>query len=327
MRTARVAVAIAVVWGLFAPTAVAADAPGDEKQLPGAPPSIEPGSVDTPSTESFSPAGQPGSGYWLADISGQVYGFGSAAHHGAPRDHWANYPNCAVPGLGYCDLVIDIEPTPRAGPEATSGDGYWVLDTVGFIWHFGDAPHLGEFQAYTGDPWMSITATAGGDGLWGFSATGCVETLGSAPFHGDLCDVPLNAHVVGSAVTPSGNGYYMVAADGGIFAFGDAAFYGSTGDMRLNQPVTDMVVSPSGRGYWLVALDGGIFAFGDAPFYGSMGDVALNRPISGMVASPTGGGYLMVGEDGGIFSFGDVPFHGSLGGSPPAWPVVSVAAR
>jgi hypothetical protein len=39
-----------------------------------------------------------------------------------------------------------------------------------------------------------------------------------------------------------------------------------------------------------------------------------------------GNGYLMVGEDGGIFNFSDKAFHGSLGDTPPAHPIVSVAA-
>jgi hypothetical protein len=39
-----------------------------------------------------------------------------------------------------------------------------------------------------------------------------------------------------------------------------------------------------------------------------------------------GTGYLMVSEDGGIFSFSDRPFAGSLGATPPAQPIVSVAA-
>jgi len=33
----------------------------------------------------------------------------------------------------------------------------------------------------------------------------------------------------------------------------------------------------------------------------------------------------MVASDGGIFAFGDVVFRGSLGGSPPPFPIVSVA--
>ena len=48
------------------------------------------------------------------------------------------------------------------------------------------------------------------------------------------------------------------------------------------------------------------------------------RPVTGMVRYADG--YLMVGEDGGIFDFSSSPFLGSLGGSPPARPIVSVAA-
>ncbi|MGY6500527.1 MAG: hypothetical protein ACXIVQ_06535 [Acidimicrobiales bacterium] len=274
-----------------------------------------------PPADSFAPASTAGSGYWMIDLTGNVYPFGAAGYHGQPSSQHPHYPDCSPQnGLDYCDIIIDIEGAPGGG-------GYWALDTTGWIWRYGSAANLGSFGTWRDDPWMSITATTSGNGMWGFSYQGCVETLGSAPFHGDMCGVRLNAPVIGSAVTPSGNGYYMVAADGGIFSFGDARFYGSTGSMRLNQPVTDMVVSPTGNGYWLVALDGGVFAFGDARFYGSMGSVRLNKPISGMVASPTGGGYLMVAEDGGIFSFGDVPFHGSLGSNPPRYPVVAVAVR
>ena len=55
-----------------------------------------------------------------------------------------------------------------------------------------------------------------------------------------------------------------------------------------------------------------------------MGGTRLNKPMTGMV--PYGNGYLMVGEDGGIFNFSDKAFLGSLGSTPPAKPIVSVAA-
>jgi ribosomal protein L24E len=133
----------------------------------------------------------------------------------------------------------------------------------------------------------------------------------------------LNGPVLDSIPTASGKGYYMVASDGGIFSFGDARFLGSMGGKRLNAPVQSLVPDGDGVGYWLVASDGGIFAF-EAPFKGSMGDKRLNKPVTGMVRF--GNGYLMVAEDGGIFNFSDKQFHGSLGSSPPARPVVAVAA-
>jgi ribosomal protein L24E len=138
-----------------------------------------------------------------------------------------------------------------------------------------------------------------------------------------MAKVTLNGPVLDSIPTPSGNGYYMVASDGGIFAFGDAHFAGSMGQTRLNAPVKALVPDRDGAGYWLVASDGGIFAF-DAGFRGSMGGTKLNQPIAGMVRY--GNGYLMAASDGGVFTFSDLPFAGSLGGSPPARPIVALAA-
>jgi len=56
-----------------------------------------------------------------------------------------------------------------------------------------------------------------------------------------------------------------------------------------------------------------------------MGGQKLNtKPVVGMVRS--GDGYLVAGADGGIFTFSSPPFSGSLGDTPPAAPVVAVAA-
>jgi hypothetical protein len=86
---------------------------------------------------------------------------------------------------------------------------------------------------------------------------------------------PLNAPVVGMAVT-AGGGYYEVAADGGIFSFGaGATFHGSMGGKPLNRPVVGMVVTAGGGGYYEVASDGGIFSFGDAVFAGSLGSTGV----------------------------------------------------
>ncbi len=230
--------------------------------------------------ESTSGGSSAGSGYWMLDVSGEVYAFGEAWDFGGLGA--LNVPNCqewVINILGYCEMAIDIEVAPPT-QDFSEGEGYWVLSTTGQVMpRGGNAPNHGNFETWRNDPWMSMTSTADGRGLWGFSYQGCVETLGNAPFHGDMCDVRLNAPVVGSAVTPSGGGYYMVAQDGGIFSFGDAQFYGSMGAVRLNQPISGMVGSPTGRGYLMVAEDGGIFAFGDVPFHGSLGGSPPYWPV------------------------------------------------
>ena len=216
-------------------------------------------------------------------------------------------------------------PVPATNIAASpSGNGYWVVDALGAVSGYGDAAVMGGRPPLrANERTTAISATPDGRGYWLFTNTGRVFPFGSAPFLGDMSGIPLNGQVLGSVSTPSGRGYYMVASDGGIFAFGDAAFHGSMGDHHLNGRVVGLAPDPDGSGYWLVATDGGIFAF-DAGFHGSMGSSHLNQPVVGMVAY--GDGYLMVASDGGIFDFSSKPFRGSLGGTPPRSPVVAVAA-
>jgi type VII secretion-associated serine protease mycosin len=243
------------------------------------------------------------SGYWMVDGTGHVYPFGDARHHGALNGARGN--------------VVDLEPT-------ASGNGYWLLASAGEVFTYGDARHGGQPSGLApGEVVTSMSAHPFGVGYWVFTSRGRAFAFGGAPHRGDMAGRPLNGPVLDSVATPSGQGYYMVASDGGIFAFGDAAFRGSMGGRPLNAPVQSLVPDGDNDGYWLVASDGGVFAF-DAGFRGSMGGRPLNRPVTGMVRF--GNGYLMVGEDGGIFNFSDKPFHGSLGSSPPAAPVVAVAA-
>jgi hypothetical protein len=254
--------------------------------------------------DSASAATGQGGGYWMLSANGEVYGFGAAEDLGSPS-----------PSNGRVHVT-----------GTKTGNGYWVLSSDGSVAHFGDAANLGSGPAQAlGESYTTMTATPSGNGYWLFTNKGRVLPFGDAPFLGDASAVRLNGPVLDAVVTPSGDGYYMVASDGGIFTYGDAAFRGSMGGTKLNKPVMSMAPDADGDGYWLVASDGGIFAF-NALYFGSTGNLTLNKPISGIVASPTGGGYLMVAQDGGIFSFGDVPFYGSLGATPPASPVVSVAA-
>ena len=264
------------------------------------------GTTPTTAPQTGTPAPGNRSGYWMVGADGKVYGFGTAQHFGDA-------------GLTPGTQAVDLEPTP-------SGNGYWVVDDGGGVSSFGDAVYHGAPDSLTlrpGEHVTSLSATPSGQGYWMFTDKGRVLPFGDATSYGDMANTKLNAPVLDSIVTPTGKGYYMVAADGGIFSFGDAKFYGSMGGKKLNAPVQSLVPDGDGVGYWLVASDGGIFAF-DAPFRGSMGGQRLNKPITGMVRYADG--YLMVGEDGGIFNFSSHQFLGSLGGSPPARPIVSVAA-
>jgi hypothetical protein len=174
---------------------------------------------------------------------------------------------------------------------------------------------------------QDITATIHRSGYTEVAADGGLFTFGT-PFFGSIGGHPLNAPVVGMAMTPDGGGYWEVASDGGLFAFGDAPFFGSMGGKPLNQAIVGIAATADGRGYWEVAADGGLFSFGDAPFYGSMGGKPLNKAIVGMALAPSGLGYYEVATDGGLFAFGlpgQAPFLGSTGNIALNSPIVGMA--
>jgi beta-glucanase (GH16 family) len=215
--------------------------------------------------------------------------------------------------------------TAMAAMRAANGcPGYWIVNTGGNVYAFGDASYLGGLNGSVASPVIDVIATPDGNGYWLITANGTVRAFGDAGWFGDMSGHQLNGQIIAMATTPDGGGYWLVGSDGGIFSFGDARFYGSTGAMRLNRPVVGVASTPDGKGYWLVASDGGIFSFGDAPFLGSMGAAPLNKPVVGMTADPAGRGYRMVAADGGIFSFG-APFYGSLGANPPSAPIIGMA--
>jgi hypothetical protein len=236
-------------------------------------------------------------GYWLANQSGGVWNYGSAAFAGSLGNVTLNQP------------VVGIARTP-------SGGGYWEDAADGGVFNFGDAPFYGSTGSLTlNQPMVGMAALPNGSGYWLVAADGGIFAFGAARFYGSVPGVlkpgqSLVKPIVGMASTPDGKGYWLVASDGGIFSFGDAAFWGSMGGKALNEPVVGMAADPVTGGYWEVATDGGIFAF-DAPFYGSTGSITLNQPVTAMDASPTGLGYRFIARDGGVFDYGDSSFFGS----------------
>ncbi len=201
--------------------------------------------------------------------------------------------------------------------QAPSGGigGYWLADTKGAVYTFGNAGAYGSASTLAlNKPMVGMERTVSGAGYWMVASDGGIFSYGDARFFGSTGNIRLNKPIVGMERTPSGKGYWMVASDGGIFSYGDAQFFGSTGAMVLNQPIVGMAATPSGSGYWLVASDGGVFSFGDAQFFGSTGSITLAKPIVGMASSPDAAGYWMIASDGGLFAFGNATYRGSLPG-------------
>ena len=253
---------------------------------------------------------------------------------------------------------------PPPPPPTPARSGYWMVDSRGFAYAFGQALHYGGLNGARSNV-VDLEPTATGNGYWLLTATGEIFTFGDARHVGQPSGLVAGEVVTSMSAHPTGSGYWVFTTLGRAFAFGGAPHQGDMFGRPLNGPVLDSVATPSGHGYFMVASDGGIFAFGDAVFRGSMGGRPLNGPVQSLVPDSdndgywlvatdggvfafnaafrgsmggqplnravtgmvrNGAGYLMVGEDGGIFNFSDKPFFGSLGANPPASPVVAVAA-
>jgi SpoIID/LytB domain protein len=196
--------------------------------------------------------------------------------------------------------------------------GYWMADTKGGVFTFGDANFYGSTGNLTlNKPIVGMAATADGGGYWLVASDGGIFTFGDAKFYGSTGNLVLNKPIVGMAATADGGGYWLVASDGGIFTFGDAKFYGSTGSLNLNKPVVGMVPTVDGGGYWLVAADGGIFSFGDTTFYGSLGASPPASPIVDVAPGAGDAGYWMLEANGTVQGFGDATVLAQGADSPP----------
>lgn len=88
-------------------------------------------------------------------------------------------------------------------------DGYWLLDSKGQLYPFGNAS---QHRFRTARKALC------------FEKRFCVAQIWR---EGSL--EPLQAPIVGALRTEAGNGTWLFAEDGGVFCFNDAPFYGSLG--------------------------------------------------------------------------------------------------
>ena len=250
------------------------------------------------------PTASSSTGYWVLHSDGSVDAISS--------DFWGDLPSRGItlpPGVQAVAIT-----------ETAVGNGYWILDSAGVVYAFGDAVDHGSMAGITlNAPVISMTATPSGNGYWLLASDGGVFTFGAAKFWGSTGALALNAPVISMAPTATGNGYWLLASDGGVFTFGDAQFRGSTGAMTLDAPVISMAVSPDGSGYWLLGGDGGVFSFA-VPFHGSVPGIGLCAAPSAIELRPTstGRGYYALADDGDVIAFGDALQRGRarLDGSP-----------
>jgi hypothetical protein len=255
-------------------------------------------------------------GYRLYGGDGGVFTF-QATYRGS-----VGFPSPPGLGLHIYDFV----------GAAAIVDGYWLVESDGGIFSFGNAQYYGSLpgSGVTVSNIVGIAATADGKGYWEVSSTGQIYPFGDAVSHGDLPGDGIHVNDIVAIESPYSGGYWLVGANGGVYTFGDAKYEGSCGVAGSPcQGATDIVgiASPNSTGYWLVGKDGGVFGFGTAPFHGSCpqagsGCAGVSDVIG--IGSPDAGGYWLATPDGAVYAFGDAKYLGNEVGTDLIRPIVAV---
>ena len=173
-----------------------------------------------------------GGGYRMFATDGGVFDFGDALYEGAlPGEH-------ITPPAPIASATTYPFGTTSSGDDA----GYWLVDSLGDVYSFGNAPNtIGQGPGHVDDFVVTLATTPDGEGYYMFERNGQVAAFGDAnPNLGEVT-FPLNKPIVFGQATSTGNGYWEFASDGGVFNYGDAPFEGSLGSLKLNAPINGAI--------------------------------------------------------------------------------------
>lgn len=228
--------------------------------------------------------------------------------------------------------------------------GYWVLDSSGNVYGFGDAadyvgPQIDLAAVNPDNQSIAMTAHPDGKGYWVLDRTGRVYAYGSASHYGEYTVAWPGTDKWGEDglaawdITPThtGNGYWVCYGDGWVRGFGDAS------PSSVQVPLTDVVEfmdayvnprwhyqhranglcgHPSKMGFWVTSGDGEVWAYGDAVDYGQLNERVYNAGMAdtfrlakteftkSIECTKTGNGYWIAFGSGHIAAFGDAVNQG-----------------
>lgn len=269
-------------------------------------------------------------------VGGLAMTQGSQGGNVTPGSWSFGLPSCtsAAPEVPFTVTSSVPPPSNFAAITGTAdGEGYWLAQSGGGVFSFGDAPFHGSLPGLgltPATPIVGMASTPHDLGYWLVGADGGVFTFGDAHYYGSLPGdgiTPFGA-IVGITPSADGLGYWLVGADGGVFSFGDARYLGSGGD---GIPRVGLVATSDGGGYVLPSSTGQAPAiYGDATSFAdvaSSGPMPLAALVTGAAMQPGATGYWETSSDGGVYAFGSAPFDGSLPdlGVMPAGPIIDVA--
>jgi len=195
-----------------------------------------------------------GEGYWLVGSKGEVWDFGDAAlvttviTTSCATGKIAGVASAGSAGGFYAfdacgNVYAEAGATPHgsatparadiAGLASTpDGKGYWIVESDGTVWTFGDAANFPPVQTITTSCPGGIdgAATDPAGGFYAFTDCGNVYNEAGASWFKSLANSVTD--VEGFAATADGNGYWLIRVDsqgnGTLTAFGDATSDTST---------------------------------------------------------------------------------------------------
>lgn len=172
--------------------------------------------------------------YWVLEAGlsglGSVQAFGDAVNYGDETT------------IAHGSAHVGI---PVAMVATRDGKGYWIVDSDGGVFSFGDAVFHGSMGGRPlNAPVAGAAVAPDGNGYWLVAGDGGVFSFGSALFEGSMANRTLAEPAVGISVKTTGTGYRLAAADGGVFAFGGAPYLGSMAGHHLSQPVFGIASEP-----------------------------------------------------------------------------------
>ncbi len=218
-------------------------------------------------------------GYWLYTARGSVYPSSTTPSFGSPASRQVRTSS-----------IVGMASTP-------DGRGYWVVNSSGRTYDFGDAAKVGANAHH--QPVAGIAADPRG-GFWLFTSTGSVYRSAGAGLFGSVRGAAPGS-IVGMASTWDGRGYWLVSSSGWVYPFGDAGRRA----FDIHRRLAGIVADPHG-GYWLYSNTGNVYRGGGAPSFGSLpADRIRTSSVVGMASSWDGGGYWLVSSSGHVYSFGD----------------------
>ncbi len=221
-------------------------------------------------------------------------------------------------GASYFGSLLNKHMPPNivAGEATTSGKGYWMVNSSGKVFTFGNAKVFGAKTHIktTKSREVSVTSfssTKTNRGYWLLKANGGVMNFGDASF----CGSAVHNRKIGRAVAlvgdPMSTGYWIATSKGRVFAFGTALPYGNAALPNKN-PLVAMATTPDGKGYVLLTKQGNVLSFGNAHFYGSPVHLKINQNFVSIAETPDGRGYWVTTARGKVLNYGDARFWGSL---------------